>query len=64
MTEHKQERNELTAAMDNALAWRLGEIAREAMMNPGGDLIDTGLNLLRLLNERDFHIYYTGPKPL
>jgi hypothetical protein len=49
----------LTAAMDNVLAWKLGEVAREAG-NPRrtdvGDLIDRGLILRRLLEEYGFYI--------
>lgn len=56
----------LTAAMDNVLAWRLGEIARDAgspSRTDVGDLIDRGLILRRLLEEQNFQIVYTGPKP-
>jgi hypothetical protein len=55
--------NELNAAMDNVLAWRLGEIAKKAAAAPAGDLIDTGLILLRMLNEKEFHVTYSGVKP-
>jgi hypothetical protein len=50
----------LTAAMDNVVASRLGEIARQAG-NPNrsdvGDGIDRGLILLRLLNEGGFVVF-------
>lgn len=48
----------LDALMDNVLAWCLGEIALEAgRARPDvGDLIDRGLILLRLLNERGFDV--------
>lgn len=46
----------LTAAMDNLDAWRLGEVANAAVRNPVGDLIDRGLILLRLLNERGYAV--------
>jgi len=49
----------LTMTMDNVLAWRLGEVAREAG-NPKrtdvGDLIDRGLILRRLLEEKGFYL--------
>ena len=41
----------LTAMMDNVIASRMGQIAREAAGRNAGDYIDTGLILLRLLNE-------------
>jgi hypothetical protein len=47
----------LNAMMDNVLAYRLGEVARKAsepLPEGGGDLIDRGLVLLRLLNEAGF----------
>lgn len=44
----------LTATMDNLDAWRLGECARETMKGPAGDLIDTGLILRRLLEEKGY----------
>jgi hypothetical protein len=47
----------LDSSMDNVLAWKLGEIAREAG-NPDrrdvGDPIDRGLILRRLLEENGF----------
>lgn len=49
----------LTASMDNVLAWRLGEIAREAgsiEREDVGDPIDRGLILRRLLEEKGFEI--------
>ena len=54
----------LDALMDNVLAWRLGEIANDAVKWPAGDLIDRGLTLLRLLKDREFNVTYTGKKPL
>lgn len=41
----------------NVVAWRIGECARRTMINPGGDLIDTGLNLLKELELKGFGIY-------
>lgn len=52
----------VTAAMDNVIAWRLGEIARAAAQAPAGDLIDTGLGLLKMLEEKGFVLSYTGPE--
>lgn len=46
----------LTSSMDNVLAWRLGEAAILAAKNPGGDLIDTGLHLLELLEAKGFEV--------
>lgn len=46
----------LNAAMDNLHAWRLGEIANKASNAPHGDLIDTGLILTRLLEEKGYLI--------
>ena len=55
-------KTKLTPAMDNVLAWRLGEVARDAG-NPNregvGDLIDRGLILRRLLEEAGFELYET-----
>lgn len=51
----------LDAAMDNALASHLGEIARDAGRSSRtdvGDTIDRGLILVRLLKERGFVVYY------
>ena len=49
----------LTASCDNAIAWKLGQVAREAG-NPAradvGDPIDRGLILLRLLKEAGFEV--------
>ena len=45
--------------MNNVLAWRLGEIAREAgsaKRNDVGDYIDRGLILHRLLQEQGFYL--------
>jgi hypothetical protein len=52
----------VTPAMDNVVAWRLGEIAREAAKGPAGDLIDTGLLLCRLLHDKGFVLGYGGPE--
>lgn len=46
----------LTSMMDNVLAWRIGEAAIAAAKAPGGDYIDTGLILLRLLNEKGLDV--------
>jgi hypothetical protein len=57
---------ELTAAMDNVLAWRLGEIARAAgspTREDVGDPIDRGLVLLRLLNLAGFSLTLDAEKP-
>lgn len=48
------------SAMTNVLAWRLGEIARDAAKHPAGDLIDRGLVLQKLLHEGGFRLCYTG----
>jgi hypothetical protein len=53
-------RKPLNAASDNALMWRLGQVAREAgdpARKDVGDLIDRGLILLRLLREKGFEVY-------
>lgn len=52
----------LTASMPNQLAWRMGEICRKAMEYPlsGGDPIDRGLILRRLLEEGGFEVRYKG----
>lgn len=44
----------LSASMDNVLAWRLGEVANQAVREPSGDLIDRGLALRRLLEKAGF----------
>lgn len=49
----------LDAAMQNTMAWKLDEIAREAGRidrTDVGDPIDRGLILLRLLNEGGFEL--------
>jgi hypothetical protein len=48
------------SAMNNVVAWRLGMIAHDAVNHPAGDLIDRGLVLRRLLEERGFRLCYTG----
>jgi hypothetical protein len=50
----------LTPAMDNTLAWKLGEIALDAgdRNRNCGDPIDRGLILLRLLQENGFALSY------
>lgn len=40
--------------MDNVYAWRLGEAARKTV--PGGDYIDGGWSLLKLLHEAGFNV--------
>lgn len=52
----------LDAAMNNVLAWRLGEIAILAGggRKDVGDTIDRGLILLRLLNEKGFDLVLRG----
>lgn len=50
----------LTAAMDNVLAWRMGEACARAYRAPSGDYIDTGLALLRELNENGFAVAAQG----
>lgn len=59
------EKRPLTAAMDNVLAWRLGEVAKEAMdpKQSVGDYIDRGLILLRLLNEAGFDVIARRESP-
>lgn len=53
----------MTAGMDNVYAWRMGEVARNAMSpeQKVGDPIDRGLILLRLLNEAGFEVRATKP---
>ena len=46
----------LTDAMDNVLAWRLGEVAHKAVEAHSCDLIDRGLILRRLLEESGFAV--------
>lgn len=46
----------LNAASSNVLIHRLGRSCRDASEAPAGDFIDTGLTLLRLLNEAGFEI--------
>ena len=46
---------------DNVLAWRMGEACIEASRCPGGDLIDTGLGLLKSLEVRGFGITSLNP---
>jgi hypothetical protein len=50
----------LTVMMDNVLASRMGHAARAAAASPGGDRIDTGLGLLRLLTDAGFEVRYVG----
>ena len=55
----------LTSAMDNRLAWSLGEVAAEAGNQDRtdvGDLIDRGLILRRLLEENGFLLVRTQIK--
>lgn len=54
----------LNAAMDNLLAWRLGDACAKAAADPkAGDLIDRGLILLRELNARGFDVIQREAKP-
>lgn len=46
----------LTAAMDNVLAWRLGEATVAAAKASAGDAIDRGLALLHELHARGFDV--------
>lgn len=46
----------LTAAMDNVDAWRLGKVVSAARDLTGGDYIDTGLGLRRLLEDAGFTV--------
>ena len=46
----------LTAAMDNVLAWRVGEAHSAAAKESSGDYIDRGLALLRHLNDKGFDL--------
>lgn len=53
-----RDREPLDAAVDNVLAWSLGEACNEAA-SPSrnvGDCIDRGLILLRILNEKGFDV--------
>jgi hypothetical protein len=51
--------NALTPAMDNLLAWRLGEVCLEAASSSQkvGDHIDRGLIMLRLLDRAGFEVH-------
>lgn len=53
----------LDALMDNVIASHLGKVARDAGRYSGGDSIDDGLNLLRLLKESGFTVIANRPKP-
>ncbi len=57
-------RKPLTSAMDNLLAWRMGEICMKAASpdQKVGDPIDRGLILLRLLNESGFEVIADAPR--
>lgn len=46
----------LSAAMDNVLAWRLGEAVHATMRDTAGDLIDRGLSLLKHLRDTGFGV--------
>jgi hypothetical protein len=48
---------------DNVLAWRMGEACRAAARDPGGDLIDPGLVLLRELEARGCGVTSLNPSP-
>jgi len=54
---------ELTAAMDNVLAWRLGEACNAAAREPAGDLIDRGLALRKQLEDRGFLLIRRPEQP-
>lgn len=54
------ERRALDTAMDNVLAWRLGEACIAAAKRPGGDLIDQGLALWHELDRRGFVVTTKG----
>lgn len=47
----------------NVDAWRLGEACRAAMAKPGGDLIDTGLSLLKELEAKGYGIARLAATP-
>jgi hypothetical protein len=47
----------LTASMDNLHASRLGQIAQAAGRARAGDAIDTGLILLKMLNDAGFAVH-------
>lgn len=53
----------LTAAMDNVLAWRLGEACGKANRTPAGDYIDRGLALRRELEQAGFAIVVLPKEP-
>lgn len=46
----------LTSAMDNVLAWRMGEALSKARQHSAGDYIDVGLALLHELNAAGFDV--------
>jgi hypothetical protein len=46
----------LTTAMDNVLAWRMGEALAKARKHSAGDYIDVGLSLLVELNAAGFDV--------
>jgi hypothetical protein len=50
-------RKPLTAAMDNVLAWRMGEAFSAAAKETAGDPIDRGLALLHYLNDKGFDVF-------
>ena len=52
---------ELTAAMDNVLAWRLGEAFSATSKETVGDFIDRGLALRHHLQEKGFGVVQTDP---
>lgn len=51
----------IDALCDNVIASRIGEACRAASKNPGGDLIDQGLELLKQLNEHGFDVVVRPP---
>lgn len=65
MTPCKMNDKPLNELMDNVLAWRLGEVALEAgdpKRKDVGDLIDRGLILRRLLEEKGFYLVLKTPE--
>lgn len=58
----KSDRKLLSPAMDNVLAWRLGEAAHATMRDTAGDLIDRGLSLLKHLRDEGFGVVELGER--
>lgn len=57
MKKHHEIGKPLDCGMDNVLAWRLGEVASNPQLQKGGYLIDRGLILRRLLEEKGFSVH-------